>query len=64
MPCIPPARRCKHTKMRLVTEGPSYGLWQCRKCDHRVVRGEAQLSLFSLGEAQLAARQDQLPDPT
>lgn len=60
--CPPAGSRCKHTRVRLVTEGPQYGIWQCKSCDHRVVRGQAQLSLFSLGEAQLGALQEPLPE--
>jgi len=64
MPCRQqPASRCKHTRKRLVTEGPHYGIWQCRSCSHRWVHGESQLSLFSIGEAQLGAMQEPLFEP-
>lgn len=56
-----PASRCKHTRVRLITESPHYGIWQCKSCQARHVRGTPQLSLFSLGEAQMAGRQDELP---
>lgn len=56
-----PASRCKHTRVRLITETEHYGIWQCKSCDRRNVRGTPQLSLFSLGEAQLAGRQTELP---
>lgn len=59
--CGQPARRCKHSKMRLVTEGVDYEIWQCVRCDHRQCRGSAQLSLFSRGQAQLGSLQEELP---
>lgn len=61
MPRIPSQKRCKHSRQRLVLERPDYGLWQCKSCDRRVARATPQLSLFSLGEAQLLAVQEQLP---
>lgn len=55
-----PSSRCKHTRRFLVTEGVHYGIWQCKTCPHRWIHGESQLSLFSLGEAQLGAVQEPL----
>jgi ribosomal protein L37AE/L43A len=63
MPCMPPPKRCKHSKSRLVTEGVDYEIWQCIRCDHRQARGSAQLSLFSRGQAQLGALQEEFPIP-
>lgn len=61
MPVRPqPEGRCKHTRVKLVTEGPLYGIWLCKSCGTRHVRGTPQLSLFSLGEAQMGGRQLEL----
>lgn len=54
-------KRCAHGRRRFVLEGADYEIWQCVRCDHRVVRGSAQLSLFSRGQAQLGALQEELP---